>query len=229
MPERTYSAGRRARSGCSCSRPRTRAACGWRSSCRRGRASRSRGRVQSAGAPLGDVFRFASGLYFRGKLAYARGLRAAAAGRAGRPRHRAGRGARAGGRDGAGRTTCAPSRPCRWTRATPRFRAPLERDALALAGPARAARRGGAPRLDRLGQVRRAAPGRPRGAPPLPDRLRRARRHEPRRAHAAGGARRGGAALRAGAGGGAARERGRRGCRASSGARGRSDDPDPRP
>jgi len=26
--------------------------------------------VQSAGAPLGDVFRFASGLYFRGKLAY---------------------------------------------------------------------------------------------------------------------------------------------------------------
>jgi hypothetical protein len=28
-------------------------------------------RVQAAGAPLGEVFRFASGLYFRGKLAYA--------------------------------------------------------------------------------------------------------------------------------------------------------------
>src|SRR5512144_1675782 len=27
--------------------------------------------VQSSGAPLGEVFRFASGLYFRGKLAYA--------------------------------------------------------------------------------------------------------------------------------------------------------------
>lgn len=27
--------------------------------------------VQGAGAPLGEVFRFASGLYFRGKLAYA--------------------------------------------------------------------------------------------------------------------------------------------------------------
>jgi len=29
------------------------------------------GRVQAEGAPLGEVFRFASGLYFRGKLAYA--------------------------------------------------------------------------------------------------------------------------------------------------------------
>ena len=27
--------------------------------------------VQAGGAPLGEVFRFASGLYFRGKLAYA--------------------------------------------------------------------------------------------------------------------------------------------------------------
>jgi len=36
---------------------------------------------QQKGAPVGDLFQFASGLYFRGKLAYAPRVRAGAAGR----------------------------------------------------------------------------------------------------------------------------------------------------
>ena len=34
----------------------------------------------TAGAPIGEIFTFLSGLYFRGKLAYAASLRAAATG-----------------------------------------------------------------------------------------------------------------------------------------------------
>jgi hypothetical protein len=40
-------------------------------------------RVRVAGAPLGEVFSFLSGLYFRGKLTYARAFANAADGRAG--------------------------------------------------------------------------------------------------------------------------------------------------
>ena len=40
-------------------------------------------RVRVAGAPLGEVFSFLSGLYFRGKLTYARAFATAADGRAG--------------------------------------------------------------------------------------------------------------------------------------------------
>lgn len=41
------------------------------------------GRVRSSGAPLGEVFSFLSGLYFRGKLEYARAMTAARDGDAG--------------------------------------------------------------------------------------------------------------------------------------------------
>lgn len=41
------------------------------------------GRVRSGGAPLGEVFSFLSGLYFRGKLEYARAMTAARDGDAG--------------------------------------------------------------------------------------------------------------------------------------------------
>ena len=53
-------------------------------------ARRVRSRAPAArpeGAPLGEVFSFLSGLYFRGKLAYARGVRGAARGAARRARH----------------------------------------------------------------------------------------------------------------------------------------------
>lgn len=94
-------------------------------------------RVQGEGAPIGEVFRFASGLYFRGKLAYAEAF-------ARPPRGVPGALVIA---PGAGLVPAdAPVRAddlrafaaVPVDAADPRFRAPLERDALALAGRLRA-------------------------------------------------------------------------------------------
>ncbi len=88
--------------------------------------------VQGAGAELGDVFRFASGLYFRGKLAYAVAF--------GRPPP--GRSAALVIAPGAGlvpASTIVRAADLRAYAAVPvdaadaRFRAPLQRDAAALA------------------------------------------------------------------------------------------------
>ena len=85
-----------------------------------------------AGAPLGEVFAFASGLYFRGKLAYARAF------------GRAGRGMSAAWVITPGAGLMEPERPVRpqhlrdWSEVDvdlgdERYRGPLERDARALA------------------------------------------------------------------------------------------------
>jgi hypothetical protein len=88
--------------------------------------------VQAGGAPIGDVFRFASGLYFRGKLAYAEAF-------ARPPRGVPGALVIA---PGAGLVPSSAPVLADDLRAfaavpvdaaDPRFRAPLERDALALA------------------------------------------------------------------------------------------------
>ena len=65
------------------SRPPTAAAAGRTSSCRSARRSTSRCAAEPAGAPLGEVFSFLSGLYFRGKLAYARAFASVPEGRIG--------------------------------------------------------------------------------------------------------------------------------------------------
>ena len=87
------------------------------------------------GAPLGEVFTFLSGLYFRGKLAYAAAFARPPPGLAGayvitpseglRPARRA---------DGPG--AAAPLREGRRsTSSEPRYRRPLERDSALLAAP----------------------------------------------------------------------------------------------
>ncbi len=97
--------------------------------------------VQSAGAPLGDVFRFASGLYFRGKLAYAEAFARPPRGVPGALVIAPGAGlVPADARVGAEDLRAFAGVPV--DAADPRFRAPLERDALALAA-----------RLGRLAEV----------------------------------------------------------------------------
>ena len=146
------------------------------------------------GATLGDVFAFVSGLYFRGKLTYARRFARAAGSattdrRLRRARHHAERGA-AQPRHAASRATrCARSPTATSTPTTRSYRA------AARAQRAGAAREIG-PDCDvvllgsiaspkyvdvLLGDLRRAAA--------VSGRLRRPRRHEPRRAAAAQGAR----------------------------------------
>jgi hypothetical protein len=90
------------------------------------------GRVQREGAPIGEVFRFASGLYFRGKLAYAeafarppRGVPGALVIAPGAGLLPAATPVRA---DDLRAFAAVPVDACE-----PRFRAPLERDAKALA------------------------------------------------------------------------------------------------
>jgi hypothetical protein len=90
-------------------------------------------RVQGEGAPIGEVFRFASGLYFRGKLAYAEAFARPPRGVPGALVIAPGAGlvpADAPVRADDLRTFGAVPVDA----ADPRFRAPLERDALALAG-----------------------------------------------------------------------------------------------
>jgi hypothetical protein len=88
--------------------------------------------VQGAGAPLGEVFRFASGLYFRGKLAYAQAF-------ARPPRGLPGGLVIAPGAGLLPPETRVRAADLRAFAAVPvdagepRFRAPLERDALELA------------------------------------------------------------------------------------------------
>ncbi len=90
-------------------------------------------RLRGEGAPLGEVFSFISGLYFRGKLAYAEAFAAPPAGVPGSLVITAGRG------------LLPPDTPVTLAelrdiaavpidRADPRYRAPLERDARILAG-----------------------------------------------------------------------------------------------
>jgi hypothetical protein len=89
-----------------------------------------------AGAPLGDVFRFASGLYFRGKLAYAEAFGRPAPGVPGALVIAPG----AGLVDPATRVTAAQVRAFAEVPVDarePRFTAPLERDARALAAALR--------------------------------------------------------------------------------------------
>jgi hypothetical protein len=88
--------------------------------------------VQGAGAPLGEVFAFASGLYFRGKLAYARAFARPPEGVAGALVIAPGAGlvsVEALVRDAELRAFAAVRVDAR----EPRFREPLERDARALA------------------------------------------------------------------------------------------------
>ncbi len=95
--------------------------------------------VQGGGAPLGHVFRFASGLYFRGKLAYAEAF-------ARPPRGVPGALVIAPGAGLLAAETCVSASDLRAFAAVPvdardpRFRGPLERDARALSarldGPA---------------------------------------------------------------------------------------------
>jgi hypothetical protein len=88
--------------------------------------------VQSEGAPLGEVFRFASGLYFRGKLAYAEAFARAPAGVPGALFIAPGAGLLPAG-------LIVRDRDVREFAAVPvdagdaRFRLPLERDARVLA------------------------------------------------------------------------------------------------
>jgi hypothetical protein len=88
--------------------------------------------VQSAGAPIGDVFRFASGLYFRGKLAYAQAFARPPRGVPGALVIAPGAGlVPADATVGAEDLRAFAAVPV--DAGEPRFRAPLERDALALA------------------------------------------------------------------------------------------------
>lgn len=87
--------------------------------------------VQGGGAPLGEVFRFASGLYFRGKLAYAEAFASPPRGLPGALVIVPGAGLvlpRAVVQAGDLRTFAEVPVDAR----DPRFRAPLERDARAL-------------------------------------------------------------------------------------------------
>jgi hypothetical protein len=89
--------------------------------------------VQGEGAPVGEVFRFASGLYFRGKLAYALAFGRPPPGGCGALVIAPGAGlipAETPVRAGDLRAFAA----VRVDPREPRFRAPLERDARALAG-----------------------------------------------------------------------------------------------
>jgi hypothetical protein len=89
--------------------------------------------VQGEGAPLGEVFRFASGLYFRGKLAYAEAFARPPPGAPGALVIVPGGGlVPTSVRVGAGDLRAMAAVPV--DAAHPTFRAPLERDALALAG-----------------------------------------------------------------------------------------------
>ncbi len=97
--------------------------------------------VQSAGAPIGDVFRFASGLYFRGKLAYAQAFARPPRGVPGALVIAPGAGlVPADATVGPDDLRAFAAVPV--DAGEPRFRAPLERDALALAA-----------RLGRLAEV----------------------------------------------------------------------------
>ncbi len=133
-----------------------------------------------SGAPLGEVFSFLSGLYFRGKLAYARAF------------------ARPTG-DHAGVYVITPTEglrladePVDLERLRGFARVDIASRRSALPGSARSGRassgrspgrgrRSRPPRQHRDRQVRRSAPGCARRAPAISGRLRRARRHEPRR------------------------------------------------
>lgn len=103
--------------------------------------------VQGEGAPLGHVFRFASGLYFRGKLAYAEVF-------ARPPRGVPGALVIAPGAGLLSPETCVSASDLRAFAAVPvdprdpRFRAPLERDARALS-----ARLGGSAEVVLLGSI----------------------------------------------------------------------------
>jgi hypothetical protein len=89
-------------------------------------------RLRREGAPIGDVFSFISGLYFRGKLAYAQAFGAAPEGLAGAFVIAAGRGLL----DPARLVTLDELREMATVpidESDPRYREPLERDARALA------------------------------------------------------------------------------------------------
>ena len=148
------------------------------------------------GAPLGDVFTFLSGLYFRGKLAYARRSRAPPAASPGVCVITPSEGC-AAPESGHARRACA--RCAGWFRSTPARRA----TAAARARRATARRRGGAAvEVVLLGQhrhrqIRGPAPASSGERLRLPRRLRRPRRHEPRGASCSAARAPAGAALRA--------------------------------
>lgn len=130
--------------------------------------------LRDQGAPIGEVFRFVSSLYFRGKLAYA---------------ERFGRGswvmtANSGLRPVDSVVRLEDLEMFAMTdigEEEPRFRAPLTRDARALAeriGPQGEVVLLGSIAVD---EVRRAVARSVRSAAPLSSRVRRERQHEPRR------------------------------------------------
>ncbi len=137
------------------------------------------------GAPLGEVFSFLSGLYFRGKLAYARAFAAPPAGAARRLRHHAERGPARGRTSWWTWRASAAFAQVDIDAGDARYHRPLRRDARRLA-----AALGPAAEVVLLGSV---ATG--KYVDPLtevlgerlrfPGRLRRPRRHEPGRPAAA--------------------------------------------
>ena len=185
-------------------RPPTAAARARSRRCRPRRSSRSRRRCARAdGAPLGDVFSFVSGLYFRGKLAYAR--------RFAQPPDPA------NPIVGGGVHVITPNAGLRSpdtlrdrTRAVRAFaRGDVDADNAATAGRSRRARvrccaeigprvRRRAARQRRVAEVRRPCSAASSASGCCSRSLRRPRRHEPRRAAAASRARRRRARLRAG-------------------------------
>ena len=146
---------------------------------------------------LGEIFSFMSGLYFRGKLAYARAFAAPPPGPPGLFVITTSDG------------LCLADEPVDLARlrrfaetdirpGEARYEAPLLRDARPARGIARAHRRGDPARQRGHRQVRRSAARRVRSLPGVPLGLCRTRRHEPRRALAALGRRRHRARLRPG-------------------------------
>ena len=140
------------------------------------------------GAPIGDVFAFLSGLYFRGKLAYARAFA-----RPPDPESPI---------SGGGIFVITPNAGLRsidtpvtlgalraFARvdidsANPKYRRPLEQSARAHCRGHRTGVRRRPPRQHRVAQVRRRAAEHLRRPPAVSRRFRRPRRHEPRRPHA---------------------------------------------
>ena len=128
---------------------------------------------------LGEVFTFLSGLYFRGKLAYAKAFSAAGFRDHAKPRPASAPICRFGS------TNCAPSREVDINEDDPRYRKPLAARC-EEARPRIAGGRGDrAARQHRDRQVCRSAAGEFRRTPAVSGGFCRTRRHEPRRLAAA--------------------------------------------
>ena len=138
-------------------------------------------RLRQEGAPIGEVFSFISGLYFRGKVVYSENIRVSAAGSTGRSGDHSGSGTGSFASADDHAAICARAPKFRSIWRSRAFVQPFERDALESGGTGGTGLRHHLAGKRGYREICRSAAGHFRRSAVVPGGVRRTRRHEPRR------------------------------------------------